>query len=188
MAFVPAVWPVPNRFINLSKEPVPGSVVASTFTFPMSTFKPVDKYTRIEDTAWRNSMAQLYNLIGGVRIADVSMGGPFFADGIGYPLLGVCGDYWQSVQAGVVGTSNSLAGTVAIGATQIVVSSGTGFAIGKVISVGAVGSTAEEVRSVTNISAGLAPGTLTLNAALLPPRVDAAGREHQEPLVSRRYR
>ena len=94
------------------------------------------------------------------------MGGPFFADGIGYPLLGVCGDYWQSVQAGVVGTSNSLAGTVAIGATQIVVSSGTGFAIGKVISVGAVGSTAEEVRSVTNISAGLAPGTLTLNAAL----------------------
>ena len=166
MSFAPAVYPVPNRFINGGKESAPGSVAASTFTAPMTEFKWVDKYTRLEDNAWRNSLAHLYNLVGGVRIGEVSMGGPLFADTIGYPLLGIMGDYWQFVNGGVVGTSSSLSGTVAVGATSIVVSSGTGFVIGKAISVGAVGSLAEEVRTVTNISAGLAPGTLTLNAAL----------------------
>ena len=53
-------------------------------------------------------MAQLYNMIEGVQIADVSLSGPLFADGMGYPLLGIFGDYWQAVVGGVVGTSNSL--------------------------------------------------------------------------------
>ena len=84
-----AVYPVPNRFINVGKEAQPGSIAAGTYTFPLTTFKPVDKYTRLEDNAWRNAMAQLYNLIDGVRISDVSLGGPFFADGIGYPLMDI---------------------------------------------------------------------------------------------------
>lgn len=166
MAFAPAVYPVPNRFINVAKEPTPGSIVAATYTFPLTSFKPVDKYTRLEDNAWRNAMGDLYNLIGGVRISDVSLGGPIFADGLGYILLNALGDYYQAVSGGVIGTSSSLSGSVAIGATTVVVSSGTGMSVGNIVSIGAVGSTAEEVRKITAISAGLAPGTLTLNAAL----------------------
>lgn len=160
-SFANPVWPVPDRFINLGKEPGPGSLAAGTYTFPMTQFKPQDKYSRYEDTAWRNAMAQLYNLVNGVRIAEVSCGGPFFADGMGYPLLNVLGDYYQFVN-GVVGTSSSLSGSVASGAASVVVASATGFSVGEIISVGGTGTTAEEVRRVTNISAG----TLTLNSAL----------------------
>jgi len=166
VAYSPSVWPVPDRYIDGGKEAGPGSVASATFTAPMTQFKPVDKRTRLEDTAWRNSRAHLYNLIDGVRIADMSMGGPIFADTIGYPILGVTGDYYQFVSGGVIGTSSSLSGSMSAGATSVVVSSGTGFAIGKIISVGGTGTIAEEVRSVTAISPGLAPGTLTLNAAL----------------------
>ena len=82
--YAPAVYPVPDRFINVGKEPSPGTIAAGTYTYPMTTFKPVDKITPLPDSAWRNGMAELYNLIQGVRIADVSCGGPLFADGIGY--------------------------------------------------------------------------------------------------------
>lgn len=162
MGFAPAVYPVANRFINLFKEPAPGSIVASTYTFPMTTFKPVDKYTRLEDTAWRNAMAELYNLIGGVRIADLSMGGPLFADGIGYALGDIMGDYWQSVSGGTTAVTTSLSGSVAVGATSIVVAGTVAVALNALVSIGALGSTAEEVRKVTNVSGG----TLTLSAAL----------------------
>lgn len=161
MAFAPAVYPVPNRFINVGKEAQPGSVASGTYTFPVTTFKPVDKYDRLEDNAWRNAMARLYNLTGGVRIADMSIGGPFFGDGIGYVLANALGDYWQGVAGGTTAVGTSLSGSASVGATQIVVGS-TAVALNAIISIGAVGSTAEEVRKVTQ-SAG---GTLTLNAAL----------------------
>ena len=95
--FAPAVYPVPNRFIDLGKEPQPGSLAAATYTFPMTQWKPSDKVTYLEDTAWRNAMGDLYNLIQGVQIADISCGGPFFADGMGYPLAALMGDYYQGI-------------------------------------------------------------------------------------------
>lgn len=161
--FSPAVYPVPNRAISLGKEiPGPGSIAAATFTFPMTTFKPVDKYTRLEDSAWRNAMGDLYNLISGVREAELSMGGPFFADGIGYPLLNVFGDYYQGINVGTTSATNQLSGSSVIGAGTIVVTSGAGFTTNAVISIGGTATTACEVRKITNVSGG----TLTLNAAL----------------------
>lgn len=128
----------------------------------MTQFKPVDKRMRLEDMAWRNSPAHLYNLIDGVRSAEITMGGPLFADGIGYPLLGALGDYYQYVNGGVVGTSTSLNGTVSIGATTFVPAGTAGLSVGQIISIGATATTAEEVRKITSISGG----TVTLNAAL----------------------
>ena len=160
--YATSVYPVPDRFINLGKEVSPGTIAASTYTFPVTTFKPVDKYTYMEDSAWRNAMAELYNLIQGVRIADISIGGPLFADGIGYALVNTLGDYWQAVN-GTTGTSNSLSGPSAVGATTIVLTSSTGFSNGETISIGGTGTTAEEVRTITNVGAA---GTLTLNSAL----------------------
>jgi hypothetical protein len=165
--YATAIYPVPNRFINVGKEPPgqPGTITAGTYTFPLTTFKPVDKYTYLEDTAWRNAMAQLYNLIQGVRISDVSLGGPFFADGVGYPLLDIMGDYWQSINGGVAGGTSSLSIAGTVGATVVVVSNATGFSSGKLVSIGGTGTTAEEVRQITNVT-GTSPGTLTLNSAL----------------------
>jgi len=164
--YASAIYPVPNRFVNVGKEPAPGTVTAGTYTLPVTQFKPVDKYTYLEDAAWRNAMAELYNLVQGVRISDISIGGPLFADGIGYPLMSICGDYWQAVSGGVTGTTSSLSGSVSIGATTVVVASGTGISVGQLVSIGGTGTTAQEVRQVSAISAGLAPGTLTLNSAL----------------------
>jgi len=164
--FASAVYPVPNRFINLGKEPAgqPGTVAAATFTFPMTTFKPVDKVTYLEDNAWRNAMAELYNMIQGVQIADISMGGPVFLDGIGYVLTDILGDYWQAVN-GTQGSKTSLSGTTAIGATSIVVANAGGISTNTIISIDTLGSTLEEVRKVLSVT-GSAPGTLTLNSAL----------------------
>jgi hypothetical protein len=134
------VYPVPDRFINLGKETTPGTVAAATYTFPLTTFKPDDKVTYLEDTAWRNAMAGLYNMIEGVQIADVSLGGPVFADGMGYPLMSILGDYWQSVN-GTSGITTALSVSSAVGATTIVVTSATGFAAGTVISIGGTAST-----------------------------------------------
>ena len=106
--FAKAVYPVPNRYLDLGKEVTPGTIAAATYTFPMTTFKPVDKYTMLPDSAWRNAMGDLYNYIQGVRIADISMGGPFFADGMGYPLANILGDYYQGVAAGTVGTQTQI--------------------------------------------------------------------------------
>ncbi len=164
MVVSPAVWPVCNRFINLGKElgTTPGTAATATYTFPMTKFGPVDNRKRLEDMAWRNSPAHLYNLIDGVRHGEIAMGGPIFADGIGYPILGALGDYYQYVNGGVVGTFTSLAGSTAVGAAMIAVAGTTGLSIGQIVSIGATATTAEEVRKITNVSAG----SITLNAGL----------------------
>ena len=162
--YASAIYPVPNRLIGIGKETAgPGSVATATYTLPLTSFKPDDKVTYLPDAAWRNSMGDLYNLIQGVEIADVSLAGPFFADGFGYVLADMMGDYYQSVSNPTVGTTTTLSGSIAAGATTIVLANGgTGVAVNTLISVGGTGTTAEEVRQVTAI----AGGTATLNAEL----------------------
>lgn len=155
------VYPVTRRFIGLAKEAIPGTAVTPTYTFPMTTFTPVDKYTYLEDAAWRNAMAGLYNLIQGVRIADISLGGPFFADGIGYLLLNTLGDYFQSV-SGTTATATTVGASYTAGAGTLSVNSVANISNGTTIAVGALGTTAEEVRVAQTVA-----GTLvTLNAPM----------------------
>lgn len=162
------VAPVPRRTILLGKEAAgaSGTVVAPTYSFPMNTFTPVDKITYLEDTAWRNAMGGLYNMVEGVRIADISMGGPVFADGIGYMLANIFGDYYQSVN-GTTGTPGTLTTTTAIGAGTIVTSALPG--TGATVAIGSLGTTSEEVRTALTISAG-PPYTVVLNG---PPLYQA---------------
>jgi hypothetical protein len=149
--FAANLYPVPRRFINLGKEGTAGTLAAATYTFPMTTFKPVDKYTRLKDSAWRNAMGDVYNLIDGVRVADISMGGPVFGDGIGYPLLSIFGDYYQSV-TGTSTTATTLAAPYTAGAATLSVTSASQLSTGSTFAVGALNSTAEEVRTVTTLS------------------------------------
>jgi hypothetical protein len=161
MVTASAVYPVTRRFIGLAKEVTPGTVVAPSYTFPMVKFSPKDNITYLKDTAWRNSMAELYNLIQGVEISDLDMGGPFFGDGIGYGLANILGDYWQAVN-GTAGTATTLSSAYTAGGTTISVTSATGLINGMTIAVGALGTNAEEVRTITNIVST----TVTLSSAL----------------------
>jgi hypothetical protein len=156
-----AVYPVTRRFIGLAKEVTPGTVVAPTFTFPMTKFVPKDNITYLKDAAWRNAMAALYNLIQGVEIGDLDMEGPFFGDGIGYPLVNILGDYWQAVN-GTPATATTLASPYTAGGTTISVTSAANISIGTTFAVGVLGTTAEEVRTATNVVST----TVTLNAPM----------------------
>ena len=175
-SFASAVYPVPNRYVDLGKEPAgqPGTVAAATYTFPLTTFKPVDKYTYLPDMAWRNAMGDLYNLIQGVRIADVSMGGPFFADGVGYPLCDIFGDYYQSVNTGTIAAHTQISVSSAVGAGTIVVTSATGITTSTIVSIGGTATTACEVRQVSSVT-GTTPGTIVLNADLYQAHSSSTG-------------
>lgn len=166
--FAATVYPVPRRFIGFGKETAgaSGTAVASTNTFPMNKFTPVDKITYLEDDGWRGAMAGLYNMIQGVEISDLSMGGPFFADSIGYPLAGILGDYWQSVNA-TAGTATTLNGGLSVGATAATLTATTGITTNSIIAIGAVGTTAEEVRQVSVVGGSVAYFTPPLYQAHL---------------------
>jgi len=161
MSTASAVYPVTRRFIGVAKEATPGTVVAPTFTYPMTKFAPKDNITYLKDTAWRNSMAELYNVIQGVEIGELDFEGPFFGDGAGYGLVNILGDYWQSVN-GTATATTTLSGTYTAGGTTISVTSATNITIGTTFAVGVVGTNAEEVRTATNVVST----TVTLNAPM----------------------
>ena len=169
MVTASAVYPVSRRFIGLAKEVTPGTVVAPTFTHPMTKFAPKDNITYLHDNAWRNAMAELYNIIQGVEIADLDMEGPFFGDGVGYNLANIFGDYWQAVN-GTPGTPTTLSAPYTAGATTISVTSATGITIGTTIAIGILGTSAEEVRTATNVVST----TVTLSAPLYQNHLSAA--------------
>ena len=125
MAIAGTVFPVSRRFIGIANETqyAPGTAIAPTWTFPMTTFGPVDKITYLKDTAWRNAMAGEYNLIQGTYISDLSMGGPFFVDGYGFIANNLLGDY--SVAISNPGTPVTPAAAYAAGATQVSVTAST---------------------------------------------------------------
>jgi hypothetical protein len=152
--FAGTVYPVPTRFVGWGKEAAgtSGVPVQPTTTMPLKTLTPVDKITYLEDDAWRGAQAGLYNMIQGVEISDVSLGGPFFADTTPFALAGVLGDYYQSVNTGAVGTATTLNGGVSVGATAITLTSATGFTNTTVFAVGALGSKQEEIRQANSLS------------------------------------
>jgi len=161
MAGPTAIFPVTRRFIGIAKEVTPGTAVMPTATLPMTTFDPEDKVIYLPDESWRNSMAGEYALIQGVESADISMGGPFFGDGIGYHLLNIFGDYWQTV-TGSAGTATTVGATPYVaGAATLNVTSGTNLTTSTTFAVGALGTSAEEVRTVAS---GGGTTTITMNA------------------------
>lgn len=84
----PTTYSPLQRFIGLSKDTTPGTPVVPVGFLAVEKFdwKPV--VTMLEDKALRGSMSDdVYNLIQGVKHAEIDMGGPVFGDELGY-LLG----------------------------------------------------------------------------------------------------
>lgn len=89
----PTTWPSAKRFVGTAKEVTQGTaVIPITFTHPLSTFDPEDKFVWLDDEAARGSMVQTYGRVQGVGNAEHSIGGPMYCDGIGFWLNNILGD------------------------------------------------------------------------------------------------
>lgn len=88
----PTVYPSAKQFVGVAKEVTPGTPVAMTATLVLDKFDPEDKVTGLIDKSNRGSMAGEYAYIQGVKLADFSLSGPAYLDGIGYLLANILGD------------------------------------------------------------------------------------------------
>ena len=85
--------PSVRSYVGIAKEVTPGTAVSATDFIPLAkdSLKPVDIIAPLYDTGLRGSMAQNYNYIQGRRYTEIDLGGPVFADTIGYWLGGIMG-------------------------------------------------------------------------------------------------
>lgn len=85
--------PSVRSYVGIAKEVTPGTPVNATDFIPLAkdSLKPVDIIAPLYDTGLRGSMAQNYNYIQGRRYTEIDLGGPVFADTIGYWLGGIMG-------------------------------------------------------------------------------------------------
>ena len=85
--------PSVRSYVGIALEVTPGTPVAATDFIPLmkDSLKPVDIIAPLYDTGLRGSMAQNYNYIQGRRHTEIDLGGPAFADTVGYWLGGIMG-------------------------------------------------------------------------------------------------
>lgn len=85
--------PSVRSYLGIAKEVTPATPVSATDFIPLTkdSFKPVDIIAPLYDTGLRGSMAENYNYIQGRRHTEIDLGGPVFADTIGYWLGGILG-------------------------------------------------------------------------------------------------
>jgi len=122
---------VAEREVYLAKEAVPGTIPASAgVPVPLTSFKPSDKPTWIEDESFQGSMGDAYGLYQGPLIAGFDMGGHVVGDhGLPEALYNLLGDYTVSGTAASPASTTNAA--LAVGATALpVASGGTSFTAG----------------------------------------------------------
>lgn len=86
--------PSVKSYLGIAKEVTKGTPVAATnfIPFTMNSFKPMDVIGSLYDTGLRGSMAENYAYLQGRKHTTIDVGGPAFADTIGYFIAGVLGD------------------------------------------------------------------------------------------------
>lgn len=85
--------PSVRSYLGIAKEVTPATPVAATDFIPVNkdSLKPVEIINPLFDTGLRGSMAENYNYIQGRRHMEIDLGGPVFADTVGYWLGGILG-------------------------------------------------------------------------------------------------
>lgn len=78
--------------VGIAKEPAYGTATAPVMYLPVTPPAPTDIHTPIPDVAWRSSAVDSYGHQPGPLEGAVQLGGPVFADTIGFALAGVLGD------------------------------------------------------------------------------------------------
>lgn len=81
-------------YVGIAKEVTKGTGVAPTFYIPVDKgqLAPKDKPKILKDQAARGSLVDVYDIVFGVLESEYQIGGPLFADAIGWPLGGLLGD------------------------------------------------------------------------------------------------
>ncbi len=156
---MPVVYPVERRAIGIAKEATAGTAVAMTATWPLKKATFDDKIAALMDESWRQSMAVEYGYIPGTYSNDFDLGGPVYADMLGYGLLNLFGDYTTTGVA--VAPNSTLSGPLAAGVTSVPVVSGTGFAASQWIQIGPDVTGGAEMVQVLSV----ATNTITLQPA-----------------------
>jgi hypothetical protein len=156
--------PVASREIYIVKEAVPGTIPATIgVPWALTSFKPSDKPTWINDESFQGNMGDIYGVYQGPLIGALDGGGHVFSDTIGYPLYGILGDY--TATGSTPTSSTTLTATLAAGATTATVASITGYSSGSNVQLGV---TADGVPEIVTLSA--APSGSTLTFANTPAR------------------
>lgn len=85
--------PSVRSYLGIAKEVTPATPVSATSFIPVNkdSLKPVDIINPLYDTGLRGSMVENYNYIQGRRHTEIDLGGPVFADTIGFWLGGIMG-------------------------------------------------------------------------------------------------
>jgi len=88
-----AAKPSVRSYVGIALEVTPATPVAATDFIPLmkDSLKATDIIAPLYDTGLRGSMATNYNYIQGRRHTEIDLGGPAFADTIGYWLGGIMG-------------------------------------------------------------------------------------------------
>lgn len=156
--------PVASREVYIVKEVTPGVIPATVgVPWPVTSFKPSNKPMWIEDDSFQGVMGDRFGVYQGPLIGSLDIGGHVFADTIGYPLLGIFGDYTTTGTAASPASVTTSA--VAAGALALpVASAGTSFTPGMFVWIQDAGTpAANEVVKVgtgsTTTSVVLDPST-----------------------------
>lgn len=88
-----AAKPSVRSYVGIAKEVTPATPVAATDFIPLSKdgLKPVDIINPLYDSGLRGSMVENYNYIQGRRHTEIDLGGPAFADTVGWWVAGILG-------------------------------------------------------------------------------------------------
>lgn len=95
--------PLPSAlsYVGIAKETVKGTGVAATAFIPLTVITTHDVQSYLEDTAMRGAMVTNYGEIAGVNHSEFDLGGPVYADTIGWAVAGVLGDVTSTGSAPV---------------------------------------------------------------------------------------
>lgn len=147
----PATFAPAKQFLGIAPEAIQGTPAAMTSTILVTEVKPSDKPTFLEDKAWRGSMGDdAFNLIPGVKTADIQVTGPVFGDTFPFWLKNILGDF--SVTGTPTGSgATTLAAQANAGATSM--SSTASIPAATLLQVGS-GATAEIVTTGTPTGSG----------------------------------
>jgi hypothetical protein len=154
------VYPRCEQLLQVGREAVFGTPPASTafVSVPIADFLPNNKPTWIEDTSFWGDFVKTHDLQQGPIWAESDIKeSPLYGDTFPHFLWNLLGDY---TAVGTAASPNStLNGALAVGATSVVVTSGTGFAANQWVQIDTLAN-AEIVQILS-----VASNTLTLMAA-----------------------
>jgi len=83
---------VARSYVGIAKESSRGTGVASTYYLKLATNEPEDVPKWLPVNGLRGAMLETYGMVQGPRSTTYTIGGPAFADDMGWSLLGILGD------------------------------------------------------------------------------------------------